>query len=156
MERYTSSGGHKWDWFWETDNGNVTLGGFDVGNVGVSCCGTWSWKVQIDSNHYAWHFYSHPGASGPFNDIGTGVAWDQVGMIKGIPEGETNRRGGNCTGMSDDQWDLQFQNSSGWHPWNNNTLDYYQPNSQGVDANWSPHRVNDTEYQVTRDPGTGC
>ena len=146
VERYNSGTGHKFDWFWEAQNGNVVLGGFDIGNVSISCCGAHSWKVLL-VNGYAWRFYHHAGNTGTFNDIGTGVAWDEVGFTEGIPEGETNRRGGNCTGMSDDHYTLQFTGGNGvTGDWNNNTIDHYQNN-----PNWSWDRVSDTEYQTTRD-----
>jgi hypothetical protein len=112
---------------------------FRIANIG----GT-DWALSLDEqdgggNWSGWHRFA---------------TVHNTGFTDGVPEGEDYRYGGTATGMSDEQFNLEFQDDSGtWHTWFGNKC--YSDNA----SNWKNNNLTIDSWQTEKGtplPGSSC
>jgi hypothetical protein len=144
-ERWDCFGGCEKVFYWFTEWG---LGGNTLGlNVGNYPC------AKIDGEFHRWRVANLDGTNdwnAYFNCL-TGNGWvhldlfDNTTYHTGTPNGETGRRGGNNTGMTDRHRNLQWKNT------NNTWMDWNDP-SCNVDFgnNWKGVKDSATQYHTIK------
>lgn len=112
----------------------------------VSCCALYGFKVQNVTDTLKWKFFYDPNANGGWIQVGPAGGQD-ANFGRGVPMGETARRGGAATGAADEHKNLKRVacEGCGVAAWTNNVL-----HSDGI-SNWHSHKISDDHYEVHKD-----